>query len=499
MAQPRPLAEILNPRVTPEMGFQSYESIAGDGDIREQQKAAFLAGEILNPITDYPKLNVQELQQGIRKLNEILSIANDQSDPEVRSAVWDSAAYRMAEMYWLLSCEKIINTYHQHSDEEIDLMVTRTQELNEQLYGRPETDISDSVVSEVWSQIDTKEFSGDAAKIKQELESGTIVDITGQKIVVEALQRTGNERLPQFPKEMLAVLKEKLYTDNQDIVDLIQDYWENYVQQRPETERELTPRDMFSIFKTVHASRDPENKSGVDVILDPSATVLSWETPLMAVKIGGRRPTIDDPTTALAKVFHEYVVHGGRSVNGSQTNLPVLGSGLFTEADPGEMSDYLTFEEGFAGMCEVAISNEKIEWKPVDIEKPLALALAYEGRDFRQTYEILWRARVLMVAKSGVEPSSDTIDKAKRNSYESALRVFRGTPTEMPRRNANGEPRILTYNKDLAYLKGKLQVVEFWKRYGADPEMLDLVFKAKFDPMNRRQLAIVKKAFGLAT
>lgn len=98
-----------------------------------------------------------------------------------------------------------------------------------------------------------------------------------------------------------------------------------------------------------------------------------------------------------------------------------------------------------------------------------------------------------MGAEDGQELSAKAIKAAKSNAYNSTVRLFRSTPIDMPRQTATGEPRILSYNKDLAYLKGKLQVIEYWNQYGNDPEMLDMLFKAKFDPLNRRQLAIVER------
>lgn len=38
----RPLTEVLNPRNTPEMGFQSYEALGGDGAYRDKQKSDFI-------------------------------------------------------------------------------------------------------------------------------------------------------------------------------------------------------------------------------------------------------------------------------------------------------------------------------------------------------------------------------------------------------------------------------------------------------------------------
>ena len=46
------LKEILNPRNTPEIGFQSYELLEGDGEYRNSQRELFISGEIVQPEFD---------------------------------------------------------------------------------------------------------------------------------------------------------------------------------------------------------------------------------------------------------------------------------------------------------------------------------------------------------------------------------------------------------------------------------------------------------------
>ena len=192
----------------------------------------------------------------------------------------------------------------------------------------------------------------------------------------------------------------------------------------------------------------------------------------------------------LSKIFHEYVVHGGRAIEGSKTELPVLGSGLFTDAQPGEASDYLTFEEGLATACELAVQSSEHEWEFSMLDKYLAISLAYEGRDFRQVYETLWRARALMGMKEDGDIDQAAILQAQKSAYAATLRVFRGTPTAMPRRTEDGELRVLTFNKDLAYLKGKMLIIDFAKQYKDNPAMLQLAFKAKSDLLNSKQRSL---------
>ena len=486
----KPLQEILNPRVTPELGFQSYEMLQGDTDAREAQKHAFMTDSVRNPDLEYPRLDAHELQQGINVLHDILDLSQEQDTQAVRDAVWDSASYRMAEMYWLMSAARLIARAEDSTNPDLDVLAEHTQHLNESLYGVPERDITKSVRSEIWAQIDDKKLTGTAAVIKHELEHGTQVVIAYETVQIPGLKRSQAPRLETIPPGFLAELREILYRDNADIVSLVDGFWETIVLQRPEDQQVFTPEDMFELFTKAHALRDPHNTSGVQVIMDPHATALSWETPLMAVKIAGKRKSITDKETMLSKIFHEYVVHGGRAIEGSKTELPVLGSGLFTDAQPGEASDYLTFEEGLATACELAVQSSEHEWEFGMLDKYLAISLAYEGRDFRQVYETLWRARALMGMKEDGDIDQAAILQAQKSAYAATLRVFRGTPTAMPRRTEDGELRVLTFNKDLAYLKGKMLIIDFAKQYKDNPAMLQLAFKAKSDLLNSKQRSL---------
>ena len=88
-------------------------------------------------------------------------------------------------------------------------------------------------------------------------------------------------------------------------------------------------------------------------------------------------------------------------------------TGMYSDAEDGERSDYLTFEEGFASLCEIAMDSGFSKWKPMHVSHYFALSAAYGGSDFRETYESLWRARVLMDAPDGKDVTDRTIDLAK--------------------------------------------------------------------------------------
>lgn len=76
---------------------------------------------------------------------------------------------------------------------------------------------------------------------------------------------------------------------------------------------------------------------------------------------------------------------------------------------------------------------------------------------FGQSFETNWRARVLMTVGSGQEVTDAIIKKEQAQAYLSVTRLYRGTPTQLT------EGPILTFNKDLAYLQGKLVGTPFYR------------------------------------
>jgi hypothetical protein len=110
------------------------------------------------------------------------------------------------------------------------------------------------------------------------------------------------------------------------------------------------------------------------------------------------------------------------------------------------------------------------------VSRYLAAASAYEGMDFRQAFEVNRRARVVMVAKDNQEVTQDIIDKEKRQAYIAVTRLYRGMPTQLARRP------VLTFNKDLAYLEGKIEGMKFLERAGDDVDETRRIFLANSTP-----------------
>lgn len=481
-------AEKLRPDVTPEMGFQSYEFFAGDGVYRKRQRDDFIAGKQRNPVLDYPALAQvdAQLQPGIGRLEALQDETLGMSDELSRDAVYDSMSYRLAEMYWVKEAARL-NMYAQDDtkSDEFQQSAERYQAVNEELYGTPDPAVTAAVYGEIMAQAESKRLHPSAQKIYDELLEGAHVMIGEETVAIPGIAGKQEGRLPEQMHERLRVLREVIHEDYADSKQIVDNYW--YGLTVSGASSGFTPTDMKELFEYIHQLRDPENTSRISVEIDENSSSLAWDTPSMSLKVGGKRKKITSPQDMFAKVVHEYEKHAGSAQHGLATELPVFGTGVYSEAASGERPDYLTFEEGFASLAEMAIDDSFDGWKPLHVSRYMALASLYDGADFRQAYEANWRARVVMTVKDS-EPADDKLVlREKRQAWMSIVRVLRGTPTDMDNRP------LLTFNKDLAYLHGKLDALRYLEKVGDDKAKIRTQFAVKIDPNNTTQAALARR------
>lgn len=483
--------ESLSPRFTPEIAFQSYEMLDGDKSSRDAQMAQFLAGDVANPTLDYPLIDEQVMQTKISILERKLAETQVIKDEKRRTVIWDTISYRMAEMYWLLESTRLNRLFQDRGQDSPDFIASlhRFQDANETLYGEPDEVLTDKVLGEIWSQIESKPLDANGEKLLHELRNGTSMMINGENVIIPPLPRSkSGERLPENLRERLVPLRESLLEEFTDVKRVIDEYYQNVCLNRAESDPQrgvFTVADMQAVFIATRNLRDPDNDAGIEVRVNDTASALAWDTPTMSVVVGGKRAPIDTPLEMLAKVVHEYGVHGMRAVNGKKSTLPILGAGLFTDAHDGESTDYLTFEEGFASLCETAILDKEQGWEPLYISRYIVAVSTYAGLDFRQSFEQNWRVCVLMSAKEGSTIDDKLIKREKEQAYISTVRLRRGSPTTY----TGHEP--VSFNKDLAYLKGKVKALEYLESTGFDQIAIRRLFTAKFDPTNKLQDALV--------
>lgn len=480
------VGEILR-RCRSELAFQSYEQFNNDAN---QQKASFISGESYNPSLNYPAFAqpnylLAETQNLFWAANQV---AETESDAFKKDILTSTIHYRLAEIGFVQTLAEIDHLAKAGHSEAIANVAEKARGLNEQLYGRPQPELVDAILNQIWNKINAKNLSDDAQVIYNELKNGFYV---GERFVTGLpVSENQQARLPEFDDDpSLAWAGEYILNQNADLEALVRELWGQKVDEFGD-DYVATPLEIKEFFENALCLRDHEGTSGVSVTFDPEAQALSWNSAELAVVVGGKRSPIKSAEEMFAKVLHEFGVHGQRAINGFKTDLPVLGSGLFTDTP---RADYLTFEEGLATMLEAAVKNEKTNWTPANMGLYLNIALAEAGHDFREVYELSWRYRVLFGAKNGEKLSVEQIDKQKSLAYDAAVRVFRGTPTDLTSINPSVPP--LTYNKDLAYLNGRVDVMNYFRQVwqGGDATKLDELFTAKFDPTIPEQAEIVRQ------
>lgn len=165
--------------------------------------------------------------------------------------------------------------------------------------------------------------------------------------------------------------------------------------------------------------------------------------------------------------------------------------GLFTDTP---RPDYLTFEEGLATTVEEMIGDTVPKWTAAKLGHYINISLAEQGADFRTVFETAWRYRLLGKLKDNQEVTQEMIDKEQRMAYGSCVRIFRGTQPDM----ADRQPGValLTFNKDLAYLEGRVLAMRHLESLYANQDVdgATRLFAGKYDPTNPEQRELMMRA-----
>lgn len=478
----RTIEEIISPKNLPEAGFQSYTELVNNA---LDQREDFIAGRFRNPRFKHPHFcDMSALDKGIIALGQAREEAVDyEPNPEFRQAIKSSLDFRMAEMEYVKSLGQLEFLHHEGGGQgDLSEVQEQARQLGHELYGRPQPEIRDAALNELWNILDSKTYHPTAQVLYDELTNGFTWQ--GQEMPAMLRAEDGEARLPRFEKnEALEWAGEQIIEQNADIQALVQEFWDQKVKENGE-DYKCNPIDIVEAFQAVINLRDPDHTSGVAVKLVENKTALSWESPEMAVVVGGKRAPISTSDQLFRKVLHEFGVHGQRLINGVKTKLPVLGMGLFTDTP---RPDYLTFEEGLATTVEEMIGDTVPKWTAVKLGYYINISLAEQGADFRTVFEIAWRYRLLGKLKNDQEVTGDMIDKEKRLAYGSCVRIFRGTQPDM----ADSQPGVvpLTFNKDLAYLEGRVLAMRHLEDLyaGQDVDGVARLFAGKYDPTNPKQ------------
>lgn len=458
----------------PEIGLQTYESFVGDKKQRTDSECAFMSDAVYVPELTYPELQDAIVAPKAAVLNDLYNAVQDckEIDEIAKEAYSGTTGYRLAEAYFLREAVRLNDPAAPYGL--FKVRAGRYQQMNEELYGKPNQILTDAAKKEATDKILNKELVGNSARIFDELTKLWPMCQPSDSTAI---------RLPQITQDTEAFLSAQIAKKFDIEIKEVQSAWLDKAEQGG-----FTPDDMVTLFSKVIAVRGLANT--ICAFKSMGATSLAWSQEQAGVAIGSERDAADSTEDMQGLVIHEEGVHGRRFVNGRKSRVPILGNGLYTEADDGESTDYLSFEEGIAALYQTVASGRKPEWSIANLTHQISLGLAYEGQDFRGVFERMWRVRALFATKDGVAISDNNIQKAREKAYAATVRIFRGTPTH----RAHEVDHPLTYNKDLAYLVGRVSAINFWNQNAGNEDMFDALLGGKFDPTNKRHMAIAQYA-----
>jgi hypothetical protein len=484
--------EILYPRDLPAIAFQSYEMLAsGSVDVRP----AFIAGQSRNPKFENPKLKIAtiEMAEGIMSLDGARRrVELVEQDAEHLGVINSTIDYRIAEMEYVKLLSQLDYLVHETGDidaaREVALQV---KEASERLYGEADPYVRDMCLNAIWRNLDGKQFQGKARQLYDDLRYGFTM---AEGYEISAMRRSDDQEamFPEFG-EAATWAGEYFQEKNADIFALADEFWAEKVVENGE-EFTCSTDDMIEFLEAVIRMRDPDNFAGIIVEKKPKSAALSWNTSNMTLYVGAtfgnRAVPIDTAMIMATRTLHEFGQHGQTAINGLKTDLPVLGTGLYTDTSN---PDYLPFEEGFATIIESAIDGDQPEWEGGGLSYYLGVAFAAEGDDFRTVYEKTWRYIVLQETPEDQLVTDEAMKDAQRKAYMRCARIFRGNPTD-----AGSQLGVVTtYNKDLSYIAGKIRAIQYIKRAyeQGNTAFLDLALLGKADLTNPVHFEIALAAY----
>lgn len=406
-----------------------YAFVPENGD---EQKQLFLNGEVQNPSHEYDRLKQLSPESDNARIRELAAHLPEAVDEDsIEYIAYSESADRSVKTHELLQAAR---DTHLSDELEARNAEVRFMELNVELYGEPKEGTYRSLLSEAMQKIDNKNLSESMLGIKSEL--------------AELLPAVNDESDRYIPSE-------ETISNMQKIADYL---YGGMFEHIPEDQESFTPQEVADVFTNIIETEFGEAAEGWKVIVTKAASVNVVAGDKLIKIPENRKPVTSVELRGL--VAHEIGVHMLRSVTGSETNLPILKTGL---------SDYYDSEEGLGKVMEQAVAGKYVE---SGVPYYMIAGLMYfDDKDFRDTHDIMWRIDYLNASEEGEEVTEEKISSAKQATYKSILRMTRGTDK-------------LPWFKDLAYYNGASKMWQYCELASQDPEKFMLLLMGKSDITN---------------
>jgi hypothetical protein len=434
---------------------EAYEYFNG-GEKRKKILNDFLSGRTTHLDLDYPLLDDNS---EIKKIyNHNLGLGFKESDTV-------SNEFESAQAALVLQAAAARRLLQKGDKDQLIRAEERLREMNAELFGLPDRKLVLSAKKAALKMLIGKTFTGKAAQIYDELNSGFVYrGQDGEEVSVrpflmseELNEIDTSPDLPQLNEKALGMLYEKITAEFSYAHKIIEQYWKENVEPRTEEERVINPNDAKVLFEScISGYFGTPNGINIKVLYEENSTSTNWSSEKNAVVVAGQRKPFKDVDEFFGVFIHEFGVHGRRWMNGKKSDTPELSTGVYTVNNDGDVVDYLSFEEGLAGTMQKAARNKKENWDMASLGLYLVAGLANEGRSDREVYEILTRVRALAKLKKGETDISEKVwEDSKKDTLNHVVRLFRGMP------KATNKNQAAVYLKDMAYLSGKVKVIQF--------------------------------------
>ena len=376
----------------------------------EEQKEQFLSGEIRNPDHRYEKLQAIDFDANRTRIQQVgAQIVNDPALNPKYVSVYESFTQNYLNKTTYL--EKV-NEYKLVDDAEQKAQLRKElMKLNIELFGEPDETVYRSVLAEKIDAISAKDLSGDAAKIRDELK-----ELVGDVDLVRVERFRPSDATVNWMNRVAHSL------------------YDGMLSHLPDQEK-FEETDIKAVFDAILVEEFGDSVDGWTVDIEKAQSI--------NLKVAERRVVIPEgrnvgQSEMRELIVHEIGIHLLRSIMGEQTDLEPLRLGL---------SEYYDGEEGLGVVMEQAINGEFVE---AGLGHYITAGLAhFDGKDFRDIFEIKWRLAAL--EKETINVSESQLEKTKIAAYKNTMRIMRGTD-DMP------------WFKDLAYYNGAAGV---WKQLEA--------------------------------
>lgn len=409
------------------------------------QKAAFLADEIVNPNHAYPaliKYSIDEVS-AIQELGR--ELVNSVDDPILKKVYQDQIDGHVLMGSMMLAMNEVKSASTQA---EFDSAAETFMHFNIEKYGKPDPKTYESLLTDKARDVLSKNL-GESGQVLQEELKGVLP----ATILRNVEEGRSVERFAPSPEtvQWMSEVVDSLYSD--------------MLRHVPDQD-EFTPAELVSIFQTIIEEEFGDAAQGWRAEL-ATANAINVNAGKKLIQVPVDRGILSrDRVRAL--VVHEIGVHMFRSLTGGDTNIGPLATGL---------AGYYDVEEGLGVVTEQALSGG---FKEAGVDHYISAGAAYfDGMGFREMFEMKWRLKALENLDEDGNLTDEAVAKARELAYKSVMRSLRGTDS-------------LPWFKDLAYYNGSVEVWKHLESIRGDEFQFSLLMQGKVNTSKEHQRIVLE-------